>query len=246
MLKKLAEVIKLAKDLRCSDTPCAWTQAQTFNSLSKHTLEETCELIDAIVQKDYDAIKDELGDLLYHVIFYAQMAQEQSQFNLADVAQSILEKRKRRQPDPAIRQHMSAEQINAYWQQAKNKEKTQSGNTSEKFTTQWPALIQAMHLLKQADKTGFSWPNIKDIFDKIQEEIAELIDALQHKPNEEQLQEEYGDLLLACISLGKHLNINPEIALIQANNKFSKRLHFVAENARADKKIIEAVDQKPL
>jgi len=235
MLKILAKVIQLVKDLRCSETPCAWTQAQTFNSLSKHTLEETCELIEAIKQKDPDAIKDELGDLLYHVIFYAQIAQEQSQFNLADVAESILEKRKRRQPDPVIRQHMNAEQINAYWQQAKKKEKTQSGNISDKFLPPRPALIQAMHLLKQADKIGFSWTDLKDIFNKIQEEITELKDALQCQTNQEKVLEEYGDLLLACISLGKYLNLDPETALDQANRKFNKRLNFVEERFNKDK-----------
>ncbi|MEE9451405.1 MAG: nucleoside triphosphate pyrophosphohydrolase [Gammaproteobacteria bacterium] len=242
MMSILSKVIQMLKELRGSQAGCAWTQAQTTKSLSILTLEEVYELMDAIEHEDSTAFKDELGDLLYHIIFYAQLAEEQSLFNFDDIAQSILDKRERRLAPLKQRQKMTAEQVDAHWQHAKKKEKATSKNILDEVPQQRPALMRSIGLLKHAAKVGFAWPDKEAVFDKIQEETAELKTALTQQDNQDKIVEEYGDLLFATVSLGQHLGLDPETALRHANKKFNHRFNFIEKKLKTSGKSFEKTD----
>lgn len=236
LFESFHKLVDYLKSLRQSDNACAWTQAQTFQSLAPQTIEESYELTDAIERNDSEAIKSELGDLLYHIVFYAQIAEENNLFNIEDIAQNMLEKHERRLPKPEQRDQFDAAAVNAHWEKEKAKELAKQNSILEGIAKTIPALTRAIKLQNRAAKVGFDWPSALPVLDKIEEELNELKHEIQQSNDNEKIQEEYGDLLFVIANLARHLHLDPEMTLRQANEKFCQRFHFIEQQAKSENK----------
>jgi ATP diphosphatase len=227
----IAEAISIMARLR-GPGGCPWDREQTFDSIKRHTLEETYEVFDAIERRAWPDLKDELGDLLLQVLFYAQMASEAGHFTIADVAANLNAKLIRRHPH--IFGDVQADDSDAVlrnWEQIKRAEKAESASSQSSMMDDiprtMPAMLEAGKLGSRAAKVGFDWPNADGLFDKLQEEIAELRAELP--PATEQTaaspaaEEELGDLLFTTVNLARHLKLDPESALRSSNAKFRRR-----------------------
>jgi len=222
---------------------CPWDREQTFDTIKRHTLEEIYEVFDAIERRAWPDLKDELGDLLLQVLFYAQMASDEGYFDINDVAANLNAKLIRRHPHIfGDVKATDSSTVLRNWEQIKREEKKSSAVTHDSLLADiprtMPAMLEAGKLGSRAAKVGFDWPNAEGLFDKLTEETAELKSELHD--NKQQLQvhngpsaveEEFGDLLFTSINLARHLKIDPESALRAANAKFRRR--FVAMEAAA-------------
>jgi len=221
---ELAESVALMARLRAPDG-CPWDREQTFDTIKRHTLEETYEVFDAIERRAWPDLKDELGDLLLQVLFYAQMAQDEGYFTIADVAANLNAKLIRRHPHIfADTKADDADAVNRNWEAIKKQEKAAKPATAQGFLDEvprnMPAILEASKLGSRAAKVGFDWPDATGLFDKLDEEIAELKAELNAP---EAAFEELGDLLFTAVNLSRHLKLDPEFALRAANAKFRKR-----------------------
>jgi ATP diphosphatase len=220
--------------LRDPETGCPWDIKQTFASIIPHTIEEAYEVADAIEHGDMHDIKDELGDLLFQVVFYAQLGKEQSEFDFESIAAAISDKLIRRHPhvfgNPL---EMSDEQLNKQWEKIKAEERAASGKSQDSsllanVPVGMAPLTRAQKLQKMCAKVGFDWPELGPVVDKIQEEIIEVMDEVNvPNPNQQAIEEEIGDLLFAVVNLSRHLNVDAETALRKANKKFEGRFRKV-------------------
>jgi ATP diphosphatase len=210
---------------------CPWDREQTFDSIKRHTLEETYEVFDAIERRAWPELKDELGDLLLQVLFYAQMASEAGYFTIADVAANLNTKLIRRHPHIfAGAQAADADAVLRNWEQIKRAEKQASAadqsSMLDDIPRTMPAMLEAGKLGSRASKVGFDWPNAEGLFDKLQEEIAELQAELaqpEQSAATREVEEELGDLLFTAVNLARHLKLDPESALRASNAKFRRR-----------------------
>jgi len=240
----LAEAVAIMARLRGLDG-CPWDREQTFDSIKRHTLEETYEVFDAIERRAWPELKDELGDLLLQVLFYAQMASEAGYFDIADVAASLNAKLVRRHPhifpvDGELTEADDAGAVLRNWEQIKRAEKLQAaalkmeaagGHMREasgldEIPRNMPAVMEAGKLGSKASKAGFDWPSADGLFEKLQEEIAELqaeIRTPQATGPGDRVEEELGDLLFTAVNLARHLKVDAEGALRGANAKFRAR-----------------------
>jgi XTP/dITP diphosphohydrolase/ATP diphosphatase len=243
----LAEAIAIMARLR-GPGGCPWDREQTFDSIKRHTLEETYEVFDAIERRAWPDLKDELGDLLLQVLFYAQMASEAGYFDIGDVAANLNAKLVRRHPHifPVNGELADATDANAVlrnWEQIKRSEKLEAAAASDgqasaasgldDIPRSMPATLEAGKLGSRAAKVGFDWPSVDGLFDKLQEEIAELKAELvkASPPAQGSVKEELGDLLFTAVNLARHVKVDAESALRAANAKFRER--FRAMEARA-------------
>jgi XTP/dITP diphosphohydrolase/ATP diphosphatase len=231
----VAEAIGLMARLRAPGG-CPWDREQTFDSIKRHTLEETYEVFDAIERRDWAGLKDELGDLLLQVLFYAQMASEAGYFDIADVAANLNAKLIRRHPHIfGDAEAADANTVLRNWELIKREEKrlaAQSGSTVpggasllDEVPRSMPAVLEAAKLGSKAAKVGFDWPNADGLFEKLDEEIAELqseLEADSGKPSP-RATAELGDILFTAVNLARHLKIDPEFALRETNAKFRRR-----------------------
>lgn len=239
MNESLAKLQYVMTCLRDPELGCNWDKKQTFKSIAPYTLEEAYEVIDAIEKEDLEHLKEELGDLLFQIVFYAQMAQEEGRFNFDDVAASITEKMLRRHPhvfpDGDINRfgeaiNLTEEQVADQWQTIKAQEKAQreriqkvtDDSLLEEVPTSMPALMQAVKLQKEVAKYGFDWPTIEPVFAKVREELEELESAIKEQ-SLAHIEEEMGDVLFAASNLSRHLSVSPDIALNKTNLKFRCR-----------------------
>jgi XTP/dITP diphosphohydrolase/ATP diphosphatase len=210
---------------------CPWDREQTFDSIKRHTLEETYEVFDAIERRAWPDLKDELGDLLLQVLFYAQMASEAGYFTIEDVAANLNAKLIRRHPHIfAGEQAADSDAVLRNWEQIKQAEKrssTASGNSLlDDIPRTMPALLEAGKLGSRAAKVGFDWPDADGLFDKLQEEIGELRSELAESAASRSavaVEAEVGDLLFTAVNLARHLKVDPESALRVTNAKFRRR-----------------------
>ena len=225
---------------------CPWDREQTFDTIKQHTLEETYEVFDAIERRAWPDLKDELGDLLLQVLFYAQMASEAGYFSISDVAANLNAKLIRRHPHIfAGVEATDADAVLRNWEQIKRAEKQSSGTTHDSMLDDiprtMPAMLEAGKLGSKAAKIGFDWPNADGLFDKLQEEIAELqaelAPAAPSTPTA--AEEELGDLLFTAVNLARHLKIDPESALRASNAKFRRRFRAM-ESAAGGKDALAA------
>jgi XTP/dITP diphosphohydrolase/ATP diphosphatase len=226
----LAEAIAIMARLRGPDG-CPWDREQTFDSIKRHTLEETYEVFDAIERRAWPDLKDELGDLLLQVLFYAQMAAEAGHFTIQDVAANLNAKLIRRHPHifgDAVATDANAVLRN--WEQIKQSEKkvsaTERPSMLDDIPRTMPATLEAGKLGSRAAKVGFDWPDADGLFDKLQEEIGEL--RVELKPSSDSqskaaVEAEFGDLLFTVVNLARHLKVDPESALRATNAKFRRR-----------------------
>lgn len=214
-------------DLRDPESGCPWDIKQDFKSIAAYTVEEAYEVADAIERDDIVDLKNELGDLLFQVVFHAQMASEQGLFDFRDVAESINDKLIRRHPHVFADERVeSDEKLAERWEQHKQAEREdRSENTSilTGVASGLPALQWSQKLQKRAARTGFDWPDIEPVFDKLKEEVAELREELKYEDNQARILDEYGDVLFVCANLGMHLKVNAEQAMRHANLKFIDR-----------------------
>lgn len=219
------ELVALAAKLR-SPEGCPWDRKQTIDTVKMYLLEECYEAMDAIEKKDYPEMCFELGDLLFMIVFLAQLAHEKQLFSVVDVIQNIVKKMKHRHPhvfgDTVVN---SAEEVSENWQKIKMQEKGVNKSASsilEEVPTGLPALLRAHRLSKKASKTGFDWKNKEDIWDKVTEEYNELSSAVK-KGGKEDVKEEIGDLFFSLVNLARHWDFNSEELLRDANKKFVDR-----------------------
>jgi ATP diphosphatase len=232
----IAEAIAIMARLRGPDG-CPWDREQTFDTIKRHTLEETYEVFDAIERRAWPELKDELGDLLLQVLFYAQMASEAGHFNIGDVAENLNAKLIRRHPHIfAGAEATDADAVLRNWEQIKKAEKEAAAGGQESMLSDiprsMPAVMEASKLGSRAAKVGFDWPDANGLFEKLQEEIAELQAELPAgAAGSTAVEEELGDLLFTAVNLARHLKVDPESALRGANAKFRRR--FAAMEAAA-------------
>jgi nucleoside triphosphate diphosphatase len=234
----LDEAIAIMARLRGPDG-CPWDREQTFDSIKRHTLEETYEVFDAIERRAWPDLKDELGDLLLQVLFYAQMASEAGYFTIQDVAANLNAKLIRRHPHIfAGAQAADSDAVLRNWEQIKQSEKKSSTTAQSSMLDDvpraMPALLEAGKLGSRAAKVGFDWPDTVGLFDKLHEEIGELKAELTPSPVNQStsaIEAELGDLLFTAVNLARHLKVDPESALRATNAKFRRR--FAAMEAAA-------------
>lgn len=234
-MKPIDQLLKIMMQLRNKEKGCPWDVEQDFASIAPHTLEEAYEVVDAIERKDMKALREELGDLLLQVVFHAQMAKEEKLFDFDDVAKGICEKLVKRHPhvfgDAKVK--TSAEQTEA-WEQHKEKEKAKKPNKMgaqedlfADITVALPAMTRAVKLQKRAVRLGFDWPNAELAFEKLNEEVRELLNVIKAGGSQKEKVEEVGDILFSCINIARKLDVDPEEAVRFCNRKFEKRVTYI-------------------
>jgi len=216
---------------------CPWDQKQTVDTLRHMTIEETYELADAITDKDWDGIREELGDLLLHILFYSRIGKEQQRFTLDEVINGIADKLIARHPhiygDVKVKDE---EEVKSNWEKLKLKE----GKTSilSGVPLSLPATVKAMRLQEKAKKVGFEWENKEQVWQKVEEEIAELHQAVELN-NPDKIEDEFGDLVFSLINYARFLQIDAENALERTNKKFIRRFIQMEAEARKQSKNLD-------
>jgi MazG family protein len=213
---------------------CPWDRKQTIQSLRQMTLEETYELTDAITENNWNSIKEELGDLLLHIVFYSKIASEQDQFTIEEVLNTISKKLIDRHPhiygDIKVKDD---EDVKRNWEKLKIKEGKQSVLSGVPKTL--PALVKAMRLQEKAKQVGFEWENKEQVWEKVKEEESELQEAME-AADQKKVEEEFGDLIFSLVNFARFLNIDAENALEITNKKFINRFTRMEEQAMASGK----------
>jgi nucleoside triphosphate diphosphatase len=245
--RDIGRLIEIMAALRTPNAGCPWDLEQTFASIAPYTIEEACEVADAIARDDLDELEEELGDLLLQVVFHARMAQEQGAFDFGDVVAAITEKLIRRHPhvfgdkraaDPAAVKGLW-EEIKAKEREAKETKKAARGVLAAHgalagVPVALPALTRALKLQAKASKVGFDWNDPRAVLRKIREEVDEIEEALEGGGL--QAAGEVGDLLFAVVNLARHLHADPEAVLRQTNQKFERRFGAIEQSLAAQGK----------
>lgn len=239
MEKNLEKLKKITQQLRDPLTGCPWDIEQTFDSIAYCSIEEAYEVVEAIEEKNYDQLKNELGDLLFQVVFHSEIANEKNLFNLDDIVESISTKLISRHPHVFGDEKIdNAREQTDQWEKKKLEEiKTEGDHKSvlDGIGKNQTALNTAFKIGKRARSVGFDWNDSNGVLGKIREELSELIEAINSK-NESAIEEEMGDLLFTIVSLSRHLSKNPETALRKATNKFEKRFKLMEHELEQEKK----------
>ena len=243
---QLSDLLYLMARLRDPEGGCPWDLQQEFASIVPHTLEEAYEVADAIEREDFAHLPSELGDLLFQVVYYSQLGQEQQMFDFSTVVHSITEKLVRRHPHVfadgqlyAARQTsaVNSEQVKQRWEEIKQQERAEQAEPEQAVSVladiplNMPALSRALKIQKRASSVGFDWSSVPPVLAKVAEELQEVREALV-SGDQAAISEELGDLLFATVNVARHLKVNPETALRAANIKFSERLQAVEQQAR--------------
>ena len=227
----LTPLIDLMAALRDPHSGCPWDIKQTSASIASYTLEETYELLHAIECNDQQHIREELGDLLFHIVFHARIAEENGHFNIAEVIETIVDKMIRRHPHvfEADRDNQISEQeLHQQWQNQKQQEKEQPARVLDEVAQKLPAMMRAQKLQDVAAEYYFDWPDALPVLEKIEEEIGELRLAYQ-QGDQHHIRDEMGDVLFACVNLARHLSVDAESALRSSNEKFIRRFDYVVD-----------------
>ena len=221
-------LLEIMTRLRDPESGCPWDQEQDFKSIAPYTVEEAYEVADAIERDDRVSLQDELGDLLFQVVFHAQMASEAGWFDFQDVVAGICRKMTRRHPHVFADEVVEdAEAQTRAWEAHKEKERGADASALDGVPLALPALTRACKIQKRASRVGFDWPSIHGVAEKVEEELEELREEINNKSAAGKLADESGDLLFASVNLVRHAGIDPEFALHQANRKFTRRFHQV-------------------
>lgn len=243
----IESLLAIMARLRDPKGGCPWDLEQDFGSIAPYTLEEAYEVVDAIAQGDRDALCDELGDLLFQVVFHAQLASEAGWFDFNAVLASICDKMVRRHPHvfADARVADAADQTRA-WESHKARERGSGSSVLDGVPRALPALTRADKLQKKAARVGFDWPDSGGVADKVKEELNELRAELATGSDPAALLDESGDLLFAAVNLVRHAGVNPETALRQANEKFTRRFQRVEVCCRQAGRTVDTTDPDTL
>jgi nucleoside triphosphate diphosphatase len=249
--RTMAGLLALMAALRTPGRGCPWDLAQDFATIAPYTVEEAYEVADAIARADMPALEDELGDLLFQVVFHARMAEEAGAFSFADVVAGIVDKMVRRHPHVFGDRAVAPEAVGALWEGIKAQERAErrardgepaaEAGTLGGIARTLPALVRAQKLSRRAADTGFDWTDAADVLAKVREETAEAEAALAEGPPEA-VAEEVGDLLFAVANLARHARVDPEQALAAANAKFARRFAAMEAMIAAGGKRLAEVD----
>lgn len=250
----LADLLNIMRDLRTPGTGCPWDTQQSFRTIAPYTIEEAYEVADAIAREDLCDLKEELGDLLFQVVYHAQLAHEVDAFEFADVVHAIADKMVRRHPhvfgDPEV---YACVDVKGLWDRIKGEERaakaarnrnrdrpienldkegwratpTQAGLLDD-VPVAFPSLTRAIKLQRRAAKAGFDWPNLRPVLAKMHEELAELHDALA-TGSQDSIEDELGDVLFVVANVARHIGVDPEAALHRTNQKFTQRWKAMEE-----------------
>ena len=234
----IQSLLDIMRRLRDPDSGCPWDLKQNFHTIVPFTIEETYELADAIAAEDFAQIRDELGDVLFQVVFYAQMASEQALFTFEDVVDGVAEKLRRRHPHVFAAtggQSASAGEVKERWEQIKGEERQQKNQkgTLDDIPKALPALSRSQKLQKRAARVGFDWSELDAVRGKVDEELGELAEAISEGESAA-IESEVGDIFLAMVNLARHLGIDAEAALRHANRRFEKRFRLMETAADRD------------
>jgi len=228
-MTEIERLLEVMAQLRNPDGGCPWDQAQTYATILPYTLEEAYEVADAIEGGNREEIKKELGDLLFQVVFYAQIASEEQAFTFKDVVQAITEKMIVRHPHVfSDAQYANQAEQQAAWETIKAAERDSvPASLLDDVPRTLPAVMRAMKLQRKAARVGFDWSAVAPVLDKVQEELTEIQCALHADEPTARVAEEVGDLLFACVNLARHLSVEPESALRIANHRFESRFRHI-------------------
>ncbi len=218
---------------------CPWDKKQTLESLRQLTIEETYELADAIIDKDLDSLKGEIGDLFLHLVFYCKIGQEKGAFDVAEVLNAICDKLVHRHPH--IYGNVEAtteEEVKANWEKLKLKEGKKS--VLEGVPKSLPAIVKAARIQEKAKGIGFEWDNREDVWGKVEEEMKELSEEVNAGTSQEKIEEEFGDVLFSLVNYARFINVNPENALARTNKKFIERFQLMEELMKSDATPLES------
>jgi len=237
MNKKLdafARLLKIMDELR---EQCPWDKKQTLQSLRNLTIEETYELADAILDEDMEEIKEEIGDLMLHMVFYSKIADEKGAFDISDALNNVCEKLIKRHPhiygnneaNGAILKVTNEEDVKKNWEQLKLQEGKKSvlGGVPRSL----PAMVKAYRMQEKTAQVGFEWENAHQVWEKVEEEMAEFKETIDENMSQEKKEEEFGDILFSLINYARFIDIDPETALEKINRKFKRRFEYIEDNA---------------
>ena len=237
--KKFEELVEIVEKLRAPDG-CPWDREQTNQSLLPYFIEEVYELIESVDEENWDTVKEELGDLLLHMVFQASIGEDEGKFKLADSLTNVNEKLVRRHPHVFGNAKADAAfHAKQNWEAQKHKEKGRKSRL-DGVPKNLPALVRAQRLQQKASYAGFDWDEVEQVWDKVHEEIQELKDA-QSNEAKDHIAEEIGDVLFAVVNLARYLDIPAEDALRKTNQKFTSRFSKVEEGIKAQGKELEDV-----
>ena len=253
-MTQLERLLQIMARLRDPDRGCPWDRRQDFETIAPHTLEEAYEVVDAIERGHFGDLREELGDLLFQVVFHAQMARERGLFDLQDIAETLSDKLVRRHPHVfGEARYRDEAQLHEAWEAEKARERadraedTGPPSVMAGIARALPELSRAAKLQRRASRVGFDWPEAPETVFKIEEELAELQEAMAEGGARHRLGEEAGDLLFAVVNLVRHLDLDPEQALRRANQKFERRFrameaHLAAQGRRPEQCELEELD----
>jgi nucleoside triphosphate diphosphatase len=239
----MQRLIELMMTLRDPDKGCPWDKEQTFATIAPYTVEEAYEVADAIEHSNIPALQEELGDLLFQVVFHSRMAEEQGSFAFGDVVQGICDKMVSRHPHvfgtnmDGNRQISDAEQQTIAWEEHKQREraakqKNGPGSVLDNIPVALPALTRAAKLGRRAATVGFEWPDVQGALDKAEEELHEVRAAIADGTSAAAIEDELGDLLFCLVNICRHMKVDPEVALRSTNLKFERRFRHVETRVR--------------
>ena len=230
-LKATARLLEVMNTLR---RECPWDREQTFDSLRSNTIEETYELADAITDHNMEGIKEELGDLLLHVVFYSKLGEEEGAFDFGDVADALCDKLIYRHPHVYGDIHANTpDQVKENWETLKLRKKNRRSGTLGGVPRSLPAMVKAYRMGEKAAGAGFDWEQKEDVWDKVREELGE-VEAEMKSGSKTDLEGEFGDLLFALVNACRLYGVDPESALERTNKKFIRRFNCMEEKAAAE------------
>jgi len=249
----LEDLLHLMARLRDPQYGCPWDIKQSYATIVPHTLEEAYEVADAIERGDFEHLQGELGDLLFQVVYYSQLAREEGRFEFDGVVDSITRKLIRRHPHvfptgdlyaPLDTPRLDEEQVKQRWEEIKAEERAEKSveplqlSLLDDVPTALPALSRSAKLQKRAAQVGFDWPDALPVVDKIREELDEVLEAMSEN-DPQAIADEVGDLLFAVVNLARHLKVDPETTLRGANAKFERRFRFIEQALRDTRRPME-------
>lgn len=246
--EQLTKLIETFKSLRDPKNGCAWDKEQTFKSIASCSIEEAYEVADAIEREDFQALRSELGDLLFQVVFHAEMADEKELFDLTDVITELNDKLIRRHPHVfSNKSAISASESLSIWENIKAEERKELKYSSlmDDVPKNLPSLIRAKKLQKRAARIGFDWLESKQVMAKIEEEVQEL--QIEHDANNKaNISEEIGDILFTIVNLSRHFDLDPEDIMRKSNLKFENRFRAMENYAERNKISLENMNLEEL